>query len=468
MFLFFWMAAAPAAAAAGAGGLLLLREPPHVVNGTYDRRWVAERILAPPVVDANGWEAVLVALVDKGSCAYDPITLRHAQRFRPKRFMRTAVAFKEDWEEWPIPKCGLALYDKSGARTANLPSLDASASARARVTDFVHSTARAEKYTFQNRLDTPLTVSWFDVTREEGISGEPWREVAIVPARSSTTISSVVSHVFGVSTTSNGEFVAKFVCRGDGDVAVVDRDALNTATSTCENPSDHNAADMYETEVAKLETRDQIVRFAAREQVYDIAMEKRLALSDVQTNLVPNVTDDGFRLVQMPAKTYSKVLGWYRENHDRLKVPESDGGPLYNQRAVPTWHTPLPPRLKDQVFDELKLTMEAWAPATAPLHGTSAYGVRTYENGSYLHLHVDTASTHVVSGIINVDQQSRVPWPVQIFDHQGNLHQVEMHPGNMLLYESAKLLHGRVVPFDGKFYANIFVHYAPETWPVSI
>ena len=67
------------------------------------------------------------------------------------------------------------------------------------------------------------------------------------------------------------------------------------------------------------------------------------------------------------------------------------------------------------IFLGLKLIMEQWAPSTAPLRGTSAYGVRTYERRSYLHLHTDTANTHVVSGIINIDQQTDEPWPLQIF-----------------------------------------------------
>ena len=35
---------------------------------------------------------------------------------------------------------------------------------------------------------------------------------------------------------------------------------------------------------------------------------------------------------------------------------------------------------------------------------TSIYGVRKYVNNSILRMHVDTAQTHVVSAIINVDQ----------------------------------------------------------------
>jgi prolyl 4-hydroxylase len=68
---------------------------------------------------------------------------------------------------------------------------------------------------------------------------------------------------------------------------------------------------------------------------------------------------------------------------------------------------------------------------------------RKYTNGSILRMHVDTVNTHVVSTIINVDQDVEEDWLLVILDHEDNEHSVAMRPGDMLLYESAKLLHGR-------------------------
>lgn len=36
-----------------------------------------------------------------------------------------------------------------------------------------------------------------------------------------------------------------------------------------------------------------------------------------------------------------------------------------------------------------------------------------------------------------------------------------MEPGDMVLYESHTTLHGRPFPMKGRFYANVFVHFAP-------
>ena len=78
-------------------------------------------------------------------------------------------------------------------------------------------------------------------------------------------------------------------------------------------------------------------------------------------------------------------------------------------------------------------------------------------------MHVDTLATHVVSAIINVDQAVDKPWELLILDHDDNEHWVQMRPGDMLLYESAKLLHGRPNPMVGERYENIFVHYKPTS-----
>jgi prolyl 4-hydroxylase len=58
-------------------------------------------------------------------------------------------------------------------------------------------------------------------------------------------------------------------------------------------------------------------------------------------------------------------------------------------------------------------------------------------------MHVDTLSTHVISAIINIDQSVHTDWPLVVLDHRGNEHQVIMKPGEIVFYESSKLLHGR-------------------------
>jgi prolyl 4-hydroxylase len=112
-----------------------------------------------------------------------------------------------------------------------------------------------------------------------------------------------------------------------------------------------------------------------------------------------------------------------------------------------------------------------------------------WQNGSTLQSHVDRGDTHAVSAILHIDDDKEQDWwvkiacrklhamfrsdificrPLQILDHAGKLNQVLIQPGEMVLYESAKLIHGRPTPFVGKRYDNLFVHYRPANgWPLA-
>lgn len=93
---------------------------------------------------------------------------------------------------------------------------------------------------------------------------------------------------------------------------------------------------------------------------------------------------------------------------------------------------------------------------------TSLYGIRVYKRGARLMHHVDKVATHAASVIINVAQEGITePWPLEILDHSGRLHRVLMTEGDIVYYESSRLLHGRISPFRGESFANIFAHYRP-------
>ena len=68
---------------------------------------------------------------------------------------------------------------------------------------------------------------------------------------------------------------------------------------------------------------------------------------------------------------------------------------------------------------------------------------------------------------MNIDQDVDEDWPLEVYDHEGKVHQVIIKPGEMVFYESATVIHGRPTPFNGKYFANIFCHFRPidkELW----
>lgn len=112
------------------------------------------------------------------------------------------------------------------------------------------------------------------------------------------------------------------------------------------------------------------------------------------------------------------------------------------------------------VCHALKPAHETWA--GMQLKESNCYGFRVYQRGCYLHNHVDRTQTHIISSTICVDYRLDKPWPLYIEDIEGNPHQVNMEPGEYVLYEGAKLVHGRPWALPGDYYIGMFVHYWPR------
>lgn len=67
----------------------------------------------------------------------------------------------------------------------------------------------------------------------------------------------------------------------------------------------------------------------------------------------------------------------------------------------------------------------------------------------------------MISAIINVAQDVEEEWILEVIAHDGVAVNISMLPGDMALYESHSVLHGRPYPLKGKYYANLFLHFEP-------
>jgi prolyl 4-hydroxylase len=102
--------------------------------------------------------------------------------------------------------------------------------------------------------------------------------------------------------------------------------------------------------------------------------------------------------------------------------------------------------------------LEGWT--RQRLATTSVYGIRIYHNQSILSPHVDRLPL-VASVIINVAQDVDEDWPLEVYDHEGVAHNITMEPGDMVLYESHSVIHGRPFRLNGAYFANVFIHFEP-------
>mmetsp|Transcript_35025 Transcript_35025/g.33296 ORF Transcript_35025/g.33296 Transcript_35025/m.33296 type:complete len:330 (+) Transcript_35025:138-1127(+) len=185
-------------------------------------------------------------------------------------------------------------------------------------------------------------------------------------------------------------------------------------------------------------------------------------MQHTQSQLVPKFTEKGFDIIDTPVAVHKKLLQAVEKgllDFDSLGYEEA-GNAIYGG-LIPKFIEN--GNLAYQVLDELKGLHEAWA-GGIELKGTSAYGVRLYQNGSSLVMHHDKVETHVISSIIHIAhkyESNSTPWPLHIEDHNGVMHEVSLQPGQMVFYESAKCLHGRMKALKGQYYGSLFLHYQP-------
>ena len=53
---------------------------------------------------------------------------------------------------------------------------------------------------------------------------------------------------------------------------------------------------------------------------------------------------------------------------------------------------------------------------------------------------------------------------VQVIGFDGVHYDITLEPGEMILYEGHRLVHGRPYPFNGTRFANAFIHFKPTGW----
>ena len=180
-----------------------------------------------------------------------------------------------------------------------------------------------------------------------------------------------------------------------------------------------------------------------------------------------NYTELGFKKMRVPKEAWEPLKHFWETNkHTPFLENWSEGYTYVNHWESPTYMVSLEDgrlrgsghELKQKVWDGVKPILEEWV--GRKIIPTSMYGIRIYKDKAILATHVDRLPL-VTSCIINVDQDVNEDWPVEVYDHKGKAYNVTMKPGDMVLYESSTVLHGRPVPLNGKFYANIFVHFEP-------
>ncbi len=170
----------------------------------------------------------------------------------------------------------------------------------------------------------------------------------------------------------------------------------------------------------------------------------------------------GFEKRKMDPEIYAEILAKYQALQPLMQAEDNEAIGSF----VDTVSYEFPPALfmedkqfSARVLELLKPLHEEWC--GFELKSAACYGFRAYLPGAYLHNHVDTGDTHVISSTLCVASDTYSPWYLHAIDVDGTAHDVDCRPGEHVLYESALISHGRPVPLNGRYHVGMFIHYSP-------
>lgn len=192
---------------------------------------------------------------------------------------------------------------------------------------------------------------------------------------------------------------------------------------------------------------------------------ERLSLNLNQPREMTNYTDVGFKKMRLSDDIWNMLRNFWDvtmanggiENIEEEYWPEAN---TYTNHWVSPSKMKSANALHEPIWLYVEKQVKEWIPQVKSFSRSSLYGIRVYTSGSILAPHVDRDPL-ITSAIINIGQDLDEDWPLEVYDHVGRAHNITMKPGDMVLYESHSVLHGRPFPLEGKYYANIFVHFKP-------
>jgi len=195
--------------------------------------------------------------------------------------------------------------------------------------------------------------------------------------------------------------------------------------------------------------------------------QDRIDMSLRQPQSMQNYTEIGFKKIRAPEKVFKLIKEFWEANKEKQTIETWGVANTYTNNWVsPSYFVSVEDSglrgggyaLKKKIWDAARDTIQAWT--GEELTECSLYGIRVYKENAILATHVDRLPL-VSSAIINVASDLDEPWPLEVYGHDGKAVNVTMEPGDMVLYESHSVLHGRPFPLKGRFVANIFIHFEP-------
>eukprot|EP00483_Globobulimina_turgida_P011637 UN11659 len=165
----------------------------------------------------------------------------------------------------------------------------------------------------------------------------------------------------------------------------------------------------------------------------------------VMPPILPATHPKGFIKTQMPTGLHERLIRFYRKWYHLRRLEEWDRRDTQinyykiKTHVIPLYHDP--PERDNIAKDVMKNILLKWARDNGAtymneLKYSAFYGIREYSRGASLRNHVDRVETHVLSAILQIAQTGvDNAWPLQVIGFDGKMYDVNLEPGEMILYE---------------------------------
>jgi hypothetical protein len=195
------------------------------------------------------------------------------------------------------------------------------------------------------------------------------------------------------------------------------------------------------------------------DQVSEMPDPKARFVAYVQTihaaMVTPNFTEYGFAVMRCPDALLQDLQQGIQDGMSSVK-PEGYTSIIQGDQPWVISREDLMERIEKELHGYVEEFFKT------QLELQAIYGLRLFRNDTSFRMHIDKKGTHAVGFVMHVDRSADAQdWPFYIEDFQGQTHQVLMRPGDIILYESSKCLHGRPQKLNGSWFCNVIGHYHP-------
>lgn len=190
----------------------------------------------------------------------------------------------------------------------------------------------------------------------------------------------------------------------------------------------------------------------------------RTLLNTKQPLFVSSFTENGFAINNIPASVLDNLHTFYKDER-----PKRIDEPIYpnemhviNKDEEKPGLIEVPRDVVERIANSLDDHLEKFC--GCKLEYAGAYGIHEFYNGHVIRRHLTNMATNVISAYLILEEtrdEDTEPWEMEVTTMDGTRRKMTLKPGQMMLWESAKIIHGFPQQYQGKRIATFMINFRP-------